>query len=108
MEFRKINAILRSHALNDVEKRLKEMDVKGITVTRVKGLGEEIDLLRENSLVPHARIEIFTEKTKAEKIANAIMEAAHTGGPGDGIVCILPVEKVFRIRTKSEATLDEV
>lgn len=36
------------------------------------------------------------------------MEVAHSGGPGDGIVCILPVEKVFRIQTKSEATLVEV
>ena len=108
MEFRKINAILRSSALNDVERRLRELGVKGITVTQVKGFGEEKAILRENFLVTHARIEIFTEKAKSEKIANAIIEVAHTGGPGDGMVCILPVEKIFRIRTKSEATLDEV
>lgn len=108
MEFRKVNAILRTFVLGDVEKRLREMGVKGITVTQVKGFGEERALLRDDLLVTHARIEIFTEKAKAEKIANAIVEAAHSGGPGDGIVCILPVEKVLRIRSKSEATLDEV
>jgi len=108
MEFRGVNAIVRTYVLSDVEKRLREMGVKGMTVCRVKGFGEEKALLREDYLVTHARIEIFAEKTKAEKIAHAIMEVAHTGGSGDGIVCILPVEKVFRIRTKSEATLDEV
>lgn len=30
------------------------------------------------------------------------MEAAHTGVPGDGIVAVLPVDKVFHIRTRSE------
>lgn len=108
MEFRKIDAIIKTFVLKDVEKRLREMGVNGITVTQVKGFGEERALLREDLLVSHSRIEIFTVKTKAEKIANAIMEVAYTGNPGDGIVCILPVEKVFRIRTKSESTLDEV
>ena len=108
MEFRAVNAIVRTHILREVEKRLRGMGVKGITVCQVKGFGEEKALLREDYLVTHARIETFAEKTKAEKIANAIMEVAHTGGPGDGMVCILPVEKVFRIRTKSEATLDDV
>jgi nitrogen regulatory protein P-II 1 len=46
-------------------------------------------------MVTHSRIEIFTEKNRAEEIAHAIMEAAYSGTPGDGIVVILPVEKVF-------------
>ena len=50
----------------------------------------------------------FTEKTKAEKIAAAIIEVAHTGRPGDRIICILTVEKIFRIGTKSEIKLDEI
>jgi nitrogen regulatory protein PII len=36
------------------------------------------------------------------------MEVAHTGTHGDGIICILPVEKIFRIRTKSEVKPDEI
>jgi nitrogen regulatory protein PII len=36
------------------------------------------------------------------------MEVAPTGGPGDGILCIFPVEKVLRIRTKSEVRPEEI
>jgi nitrogen regulatory protein P-II 1 len=102
MELRKVNAIIRSRLLEDVEERLKNIGIKGLTVTRVKGYGESKSIWAEDWLGTHARIEIFAEKSKAEKIATAIMEVAHTGGPGDGIICILPVEKIFRIRTKSE------
>jgi nitrogen regulatory protein P-II 1 len=42
-----------------------------------------------------------------ETITAALMDAAHTGVPGDGIVAILPVEKFFLIRTRSEATREE-
>lgn len=59
-------------------------------------------------MVTNARIEIFTEKAKVEEIVAAIMEIAHTSMPGDGIVAVLPVEKLYRIRTKSEALPDEI
>ena len=108
MEFRKVDAIVRSRLLEDIEKCLKKMGVKGLTITPVKGYGENKAILAKDWLGTHARIEIFTEKTKADQIAAAIMEVAHTGGLGDGVVCILPVERVFRIRSKSEATFDEV
>ncbi len=108
MELRKVNAIVRSRLLEDVEERLKKMGIKGLTITRVKGYGENKAILAQDWLGTYARIEIFTEKTKAEEIAVAIMEVAHTGGAGDGIVSILPVEKIFRIRTKSEARPGEI
>lgn len=108
MELRKVTAIIRSEALENVEKRLQEVGVKGISVTRVKGYGEYADFFARDWLVTHVRIEIFTEKAKAEEVAAAIMGTAHTGLPGDGIVVILPVEKIFRIRSQSEVRPDEV
>jgi nitrogen regulatory protein P-II 1 len=108
MELRKIIAIIRSRLLEEVEERLKKMDVKGLTVTRVKGYGESKSIWADDWLGTHARIEIFTEKKKADQMATAIVEVAHTGGAGDGIVCILPVEKIFRIRTKSEIKPDDI
>ncbi len=107
MKLRKTIAIIRSRLLEDVEARLKKMGVKGLTVTRVKGYGEEKSIWAQDWLGTHARIEIFAEEAKADEIASAIMEVAHTGGPGDGIISILPVEKIFRIRTKSEIKADE-
>ena len=108
MELKKIIAIIRSGLLRDVEERLKKIGVRGLTVTRVKGYGEDKAIWAQDWLGEHARIEIFADKTKADAVAAAIMEVAHTGTPGDGIICFLPVEKIFRIRTKSEVKPDEI
>jgi nitrogen regulatory protein P-II 1 len=108
MELKKVNAIIRSRLLEEVEERLRKIGVKGLTVTRVRGYGEAKSIWSQDWLGGHARIEIYAEKDKADQIAAAIMEVAHTGGSGDGIICILPVEKIFRIRTKSEIKADEI
>ncbi|HUU60172.1 MAG TPA: P-II family nitrogen regulator [Phycisphaerae bacterium] len=41
-------------------------------------------------------------------MARAIIETAHTGKAGDGFIAVLPVEKVYRIRRKAEARIDEI
>ncbi|HYA03835.1 MAG TPA: P-II family nitrogen regulator, partial [Syntrophobacteria bacterium] len=103
-------AIVRTRVLQDIEGRLRKMGIQGMSVFKVKGFGEDKYVLAEHTFSTHAhvKIEIFVEKTKAYEIAAAILETAHTGGPGDGIICVLPVEKIFRIRTKTEARPDEV
>ena len=108
MELRKIVAIIRTTVLEKVEGRLVDMGVKGISVTRGKGYGEYANFLTPDWFVTHARIEIFTEKAKADEIVAAILDAAHVGMPGDGIVAVLPVEKLYRIRTKALATAEEL
>ncbi|MBI2313942.1 MAG: P-II family nitrogen regulator [Betaproteobacteria bacterium] len=95
-------AIIRPGVLEPVEKKLQEMGVRGITVARTKGYGEYANFFSRDWMVDQVRIEIFTEQDRAELIAAAILDAAHTGSPGDGIVAILPVEKVFDVRTRSE------
>jgi nitrogen regulatory protein P-II 1 len=50
----------------------------------------------------------FSRKKKAEGIARAIMETAHTGMSGDGFIAVLPVEKLFRIRTGAEAVRGDI
>jgi nitrogen regulatory protein P-II 1 len=108
MELRKITAIIRSTALQDVEQKLRSMHVPGLSTTRVKGYGEYSNFFSRDPKVLHARIEIFAEKGRAEVIARAIVEAARTGTAGDGLVAILPVERIWRIRTGHEATEEEV
>jgi nitrogen regulatory protein P-II 1 len=108
MQFKSVIAIIPTGTLEKVEKHLRKIGVKGVTVTQVRGYGEYKDFLREDWFVTHARIEIVAAETKAEIIAGVIMEAAHTGMPGNGIVSILPVEKIYRIRNKSEAKIEEI
>ena len=108
MELRKVTAIIRSSSLKQVEERLQALDVKGLSVSNVKGYGEYANFFTHDWQIRHSRIEIFTEKSNAERIALAIMETAHTGASGDGFIAVLPVEKVYRIRRKAEARIDEI
>jgi nitrogen regulatory protein P-II 1 len=102
--FCKVTAIVRSLALENVEQRLKEIGVPGISVTWVKGYGEHKSFFRHDWVAEHARIEIFIRRKRADEVARAIVGAAKTGHPGDGLVAILPVESVYRIRSGELAT----
>lgn len=105
MDARKVTAIVRSALLERVERRLQDAGVPGLTVTRVKGFGEYANAFRHDWESSHARIEIFTtDRARAHDIARMIMAEAHTGGAGDGIVVVLPVETIYRIRTGAELT----
>lgn len=108
MNFRKVTAIIRNDVLEKVEGKLRTIGVKGVSVTKVKGFGEYSNFYSKDWLVTHARIEIFAHVSNAEVIAQAVMEAAHVGLEGDGLVAVLPVEKVYRIRTKTEAGRDDL
>ena len=107
MDIKQIVAIIRRDKLEPVEKKLQHMRVERINVSKVKGYGEYHDFFTRDWMVDEVRIEIFTRNDEVESITAAIMEAAHTGVPGDGIVAIVPVEKFFLIRTRAEATPDE-
>jgi nitrogen regulatory protein P-II 1 len=107
MDVRIIVAIIRRDRLEQVEKKLQDIGVEDISVSKVKGYGEYHDFFARNWMVEEVRVEIFTRKDEVETIATTIMEAAHTGLPGDGVVAVIPVEKLFLIRTRSEATPEE-
>jgi len=102
MSYKKVTAIFRFELLDKVEKKLQELGVKGLSVSKVKGYGEYADFYAKDWLTTHARIELFLEKEDAEITAKAIMDAASLNMEGDGIVAILPVEKLYQIRTKTE------
>ena len=101
MEARKVVAIVRCTVLEKVEKALRELGVAGMTVSRVKGYGEYANLARSDWLVDNARIEVFTTPDKVDAIVRTILDTAHVGVLGDGMVAVLPVEKLYSIRTKA-------
>lgn len=106
--FRKITAIVRTMVLEKVEQRLQDLGVPGISVMKVKGYGEYANFYRPDWMVEHARIEIFLHRERADEVARTILDAARTGGPGDGLVVVLPVESVYRVRSGEPATSDEL
>lgn len=104
--FALIIANFRSDKLKDVEKRLEKINVERINVCKVKGFGEYHNYFAPNWLEYEVRVEIFTKREEVEAIAQAIMDAARTGLPGDGVVAVLPIETLYLIRTGSEATAE--
>ena len=106
MKFRKVTAILRPERLEAVEEALKRLNVPGVSVTKVKGFGEYANFYQADWMCSHVRIEVFTGVRQADEIAQAIMDAAHTGLEGDGIVAVLPVESLFHIRTKEKCDFE--
>ena len=102
MELKHVMAIVRTDVLEDVECRLRHVGVPGITIARVKGFGEYANFFTPDWLSAYARIDVFTDVAQAPQIVNAIMQAAHTGTAGDGIVSVLPVERLYRIRDGRE------
>lgn len=108
MKLQMVTAIIRRDALEKVELRLQAMHVKGVTVTRVKGYGEQKDFFSSDWMVSHVRLEVFAERARADEIAKAILREACSGLAGDGLVVLLPVERVYRIRNQHECQGDEL
>jgi len=98
MKYQKVTAIVRSDVIKQVSKRLHDIGVPGISVSKVKGYGEYADFYTDDWLTNHARFEIYTDETKSEIVAQAIMDSACSGMAGDGIIAIAPVTKIYHIK----------
>lgn len=98
MKLKKITAIIRASSLDAVETQLRSLGVPGLTVTRVTGFGEYANYFSKNWKTTHARIELFVDAEQTTSVVDAIVDAAHTGTAGDGIVVVLPVDSMHRIR----------
>lgn len=104
-----IVAIIRPERLPETLEALFKADVHGLSVTRIQGHGGELERVEtyrgttvKMELVDKIRIEIGVSDNFVEKTVSAIAEAARTGEVGDGKIFVLPVEKVYRIRTGEE------
>ena len=108
MDLRAVIAIIRRDRLERVEQDLREIGVRGINVSKVKGYGEYHNFFTADWMVDSVRLEIFTRKDKVDAITAAIVEAGHTGSPGDGVVVVYPIERFVNIRLRSDVTPDNI
>jgi nitrogen regulatory protein P-II 1 len=97
-----VTAIVRTSALEKVLASLQEAGIRGLTISEVRGLGHEVHMYTPYEV--HSRIEIIMPDREVEKVISAIVENAHTGFPGDGMVAVAPVDYVVKIRTKEKKT----
>ena len=101
-----IVAVIRPEVANDVLEALFRADVRGLTVSRVRGHGGEVESVEtyrgttvKMELQEKVRLEIGVSDHFVEPTVRAILASARTGEVGDGKVFVLPVERVYRIRT---------
>ena len=101
-----IKAIIRPEKLHDVLVALFEAEIHGLTVTPVRGHGGEPEVTEmyrgtksKKELTDKVLIDIGVSEPFVEPTVHTIMEAARTGEVGDGKIFVLPVERIYRIRT---------
>ena len=109
-----ITAIIRPERLNHVLEALFKANVRGLTLCHARGHGgetEQVETYRGTTvkmeLVDKVRLEIGVSDSYVSPTVKAVMSAARTGEVGDGKIFVVPMEKVYRIRT-GEQDMDAV
>ncbi|MFH1684353.1 MAG: P-II family nitrogen regulator [Candidatus Margulisiibacteriota bacterium] len=102
----KIEAIIRPQIFDHVREELVKIGVKGITVTEIKGQGQqkgysEMYKGREYhiNLLPKIKLEVVVPKGLGEQVVETIKKSAQTGEVGDGKIFVYDLKDVIRIRT---------
>lgn len=102
-------AIVRPEKLSDVLVELFKAEVQGLTISEVRGHGGEIEQVEtyrgttvKMALSEKVRLEIGVSESFVQPTVEAIMRGARTGSVGDGKIFVLPVDKVYRIRSREE------
>lgn len=103
-----IIAIVQPFMAPDVDRALHAAEgVTGATYSDVRGFGRARRSgasTRDNvsDEVSKVRVEVIVRDQQANKVAQMIRDAAHTGNRGDGKIFVLDVERAMRIASDEE------
>ena len=99
-------AIIKPFKLDEVREALATVGVVGMTVTEVKGFGRQkgqTEIYRgaeySTNMVPKLKVEVACADAAADRVVEAIQQAANTGAIGDGKIFVLDLAQAVRIRT---------
>ena len=105
---KEIKAFVRHNKVNEIVHHLIDNGFENITLSLAEGTGKLQD---ENAFVsqkfsvtdsPIAKIEMVVDNIEIETIVSIISENGSTLNPGDGIIYVSEVEKVYRVKTGLE------
>ena len=103
---KKIECIIRPQRLEDVKNALDDVGVYGLTVTEVRGCGQQKGVTERYrgieytvTLLPKVKLEMVVSDEAMEPAIAAIVQAARTGEIGDGKIFVSTVDEAVRIRT---------
>jgi nitrogen regulatory protein P-II 1 len=102
----RVAAIIRPFKLDEVKDSLNEIGVEGMTVSEVRGFGQQkghTELYRGSEYVvdflPKLKIEVVIRDDALVKVTGAMIGACRTGKFGDGKIFVTPISDTVRIRT---------
>jgi nitrogen regulatory protein P-II 1 len=103
---KKIEAVIKPHALDNVKERLQQIGISGMTVCEVRGFGRtggKTEVYRGSAyvvdFVPKVRLDIVVKDSMVREVVEAIVLSAKTGKIGDGKIFVFDLLQVVRIRT---------
>ena len=103
---KRIEAIIREEALQDVKDALREIGIVGMNIHEVHGHGRQggIELTWRGTsyqmdLLPKIQVTIVLSDHNLEKTIDTIIQATRTGKEGDGLIFVSTIDDVIRVRT---------
>jgi nitrogen regulatory protein P-II 1 len=105
---KEIKAFVKPFKVNDILNQLLEAGHPNLTVSMAEGTGnfkgDESTISTHFSITDSkvAKIEIVCNDSDVNKIIEIISLKGRTGNPGDGIVYVTDVEKVYKVNTGIE------
>jgi nitrogen regulatory protein P-II 1 len=101
-----VRAIIKPERLEFVKKALEDKGYVGMTITDVRGRGEQKGIVLEYrgglmtvDFLPKIQLEMVVKDDTVDDLVTTITESARTGKIGDGRIFVIPIEKSIRIRT---------
>jgi nitrogen regulatory protein P-II 1 len=103
---KKIEAIIQPERLDAVKEELFKADVHRMTVSKVKGCGQQKGYTEsyrgkifQVNLLSKIKIELAVNEDFVEPTIQAIIKGARTGEIGDGKIFVSDLNECIRIRT---------
>ncbi|MGQ1911216.1 P-II family nitrogen regulator [Marinifilum sp. RC60d5] len=105
---KEIKAFIRPNKVNEIVQQLKEKGFENMTISTAEGTGKFQDdkafVSQKFSITdsPMAKIEMVVAKEKVNTVVSIISKYGKTLNPGDGLIYVSDVEKVYRVKTGLE------
>lgn len=101
-----ITAVVKAERLDDVTRAVTGAGAHGMTVTEVRGFGQQFGHLvavhpedGQVLMVAKLRVDVAVEDRVAGLVVDAIAKSVNTGTIGDGKIWVCPLESALRVRT---------
>lgn len=102
-----IIAVIQPEKLDSVKEALFNADVHKMTVSRVRGCGQQAGYdehyrgqVKKVNLLDKIRIEIAVNDNFVQPTVKAIIKGAQSNNIGDGKIFVMPMDECIRIRTE--------